>query len=298
MKRSCPASDDLLRDELGELTSNRSAELRAHCDQCGICGSERDRLRGTLGDLRGLPARNSDATPGGSFVAAVVARVRLAEPEPERGRGARSGRGWTGPEVGVGVGVGAMAIAAVVLLGLPGLRLGKRSGLGGVSVDPMGHPGGVFTARGGTARAERLRAEVLLVRDGKLSPVSGQDLRASDAFAVRVTNASERTVHLMAFGRDAAGDVHWLYPSYRDPRTNPRSVAIPGGTKDRVMGELVQPASPAAGPLQLVTVVSLEPLDVKEVEARLSTRKPATPVADLFPGAITIESMARWEANP
>ena len=53
-----------------------------------------------------------------------------------------------------------------------------------------------------------------------------------------------------------------------------------------MLDEVVQPDAPATGPLRLVTLVSREPLTVKDVESRLATRPPASAIVTLFPGAI------------
>jgi hypothetical protein len=277
---SCPDEDGLLRDELGELTVNRSAAVRAHIDSCEACARQRVSLRQVLGDLRDAGDAGRDAE---AFVAGVEAAARrVGAPRPAGGMRPRAR--WAG----LGVAVVAAAAAAVALVPA-GLRLGARRPEAGDGVP------GTVTARGGAAAA-RLGAEVLLVRDGRLGPVAGQAVGRSDALAVRVTNLSGRTVHLMAFGRDAAGDVHWLYPGYRDERANPSSVAIASGVQDRLLDEVVQPDAPAAGPLRLVTLVSEQPLTVKEVEARLAKAAPAptAALAGLFPGAVTREWTARW----
>jgi hypothetical protein len=156
---------------------------------------------------------------------------------------------------------------------------------------------GTLAARGRPTReAARLAADVWLVQGGQLHPLrAGQAVGETDALAVEVTNLSGRATHVMAFACDAAGDVHWLYPGYTDEATNPASVSIADGVKARVLEEVVQLVSPAAGPIRFVTLLSPTPLTVKDVEARVASGKRSVGLAPLFPGAMVREWVARWE---
>jgi hypothetical protein len=274
----CPSPDDLLRVELGELSVNKSTALRAHVDSCAACGATRAALRQLTDDLVGVSAPADDAQ---AFVARVEAAAR-AQPRPPAWA-AQPSWSW-----GRRAPVFALAAAALVLVPA-GLTIGLRSRLGGESAPPVV---GTVAARGRAAVAGRVAAEVLLVRDGRLQPLDGQTVCGAEALAVRVTNLSGRVVQVMAFGRDAAGDVHWLYPGYLDARTNPASVAIADGVKERVLDEIVQPEAPASGPMRFVTLLSSNPLKVKEVEARLAAADPAGGIARLFPDAVARESTA------
>jgi hypothetical protein len=115
---------------------------------------------------------------------------------------------------------------------------------------------------------------------------------------VRVKILSGPKMHLMAVARDVAGDVHWLFPMYREARTRPSSVPMADGIRERVLGEMVQPEGPSPGSLRVVTLLSTEALTVKDVEARLADRPPTSAVAPLFPGVVTAEWTARWTAEP
>jgi hypothetical protein len=208
------------------------------------------------------------------------------------------------PRLAFATGTLAAAAAAVWLVARP--HTDARPPASGAP-EPSQEPSitGTFTPRGAAAgertAGDRLSAEILLVREGRLQPLRGAAVRRSDALAVRVTNLSGSDAHVMAFAWDAAGDVHWLYPAYLDARTNPRSVPIAAGARDRLLGDVVQPDAPRAGPLRLVTLVAGRALTVKEVEARLAATpartRPTADIAALFPGVIAREWSARWEAD-
>src|SRR2546430_2469333 len=95
-------------------------------------------------------------------------------------------------------------------------------------------------------------------------------LRAMMADLRPAANANDDGPLFRAKVLAAASDVHWLYPAYRDERTTPRWVPIAAGSKPRLLGDVVQPEAPHAGPLRLVTLLAVSPLTVKDVEARLA----------------------------
>ena len=289
---SCPDSDTLLLDELGELPVNRRDALRGHVEACGRCLGERSGLRRMMADLGSSDGDGGARGDASAFTAGVLSAAR-STPQASRRPAQRrpiSRTAFAGT-------LAAAAVVAVWLVARPGPEVRPR-----ITREPEQPVAGTFAARGGSAASERLSAEILLVREGRLQPLAGAAVRKSDALAVRVTNLSGADAHVMAFAWDAAGDVHWLYPAYLDARTNPRSVPIPAGARDRLLNDVVQPDAPQAGPLRLVTLIAASPLTVKDVEARLGQTPPrqrrTTDVAGLFPGVIAREWSARWEANP
>jgi hypothetical protein len=289
---SCPSADTLLLDELGELPVNHREAVRAHVDGCRRCLAERTALQATMADLRSSRADDDGSPFSARVVAAARSMPQAPRAIPRRGR-ARA------PFL-----TAALAAAIVVAVWLvPRRGADVRPKIVDEVSDETERPiAGTLAARGGPSSGERLSAEILLVRDGRLLPLAGRAMRKSDALAVRVTNLSDSDMHVMAFAWDAAGDVHWLYPAYLDERTNPRSVPIAAGSKPRLLGDVVQPDAPHAGPLRLVTLFAVSPLTVKDVEARLAQmparQRRTAEMAALFPGVIAREWSARWEGEP
>ena len=288
---SCPDRDTLLLDELGELPVNGRQALRAHIESCGRCLDERSALRRVMASLRPAEAVMMEASGDETaFSARLLAAVSVTPQErrpPERR--------WHLRRTAVTGTLAAAAMGAVWLWVSPRANVRPPA-----SEERAQRVAGTFVARGAPAAAgERLSAEILLVHGGHLQPLAGAAVRRSDALAVRVTNLSGTEAQVMAFAWDAAGEVHWLYPAYLDARTNPRSVPIAAGARDRLLDDVVQPDAPHAGPLRLVTLGPPRPLTVMVDEAR----RPSTPagqrrtadIASLFPHVIAREWSARWE---
>lgn len=258
---NCPSEDSLLLDQLGELSVNDSRSLREHVDMCGACQARRTHLTKIFDDVKAVAGAHSAGDE------AFAKRVKQAIRAPQAPVAARR-RAWP-----------VLALAAMLAL-VPSLWGALR-----------GSGAGVFSARGSQSSGIS-QAEILLARGGKLLALSGQTLGPSDALGVRVTNTSSRTLHLLAFVRDRAGEIHWLYPAYGDASHNPSAVAIPAGTRTHLLNELVTPDGPASGPLRLVSVLLPTPLTVREAEARLA--RGDDPVTR-FPEAIVRLWDATWE---
>ncbi len=285
----CPSDDDTMAHELGELTVNRSREQEAHMAACPRCRERRAQLRELLADLaaprsvasrpvasRQLASRQDDErgqhADGERFVARVMGAIGSGRASPARSPMRMS---WF-----------TLAAAAAVVT-VP-LALTLRS-------DDV--PVGTFTARGGPAASATVSAEVLVVRNDRLAPVANERLGAQDSLAVRVTNTTESTQHLMVFGRDAAGELHWIYPAYTSAAEDPSSVAVPPGTRAQLLAEVVEPDQPVSGRFVVMTVFSRTPLRVKAVEQRLAGQTDAatrTSVGKLFPDARVEVVSAVW----
>jgi hypothetical protein len=254
----CVDDASLMREELGELTANQSAALRAHLADCPRCQRKQVGVRTLVADLAQVATARAGVDDA-AFAARVGQAIRGATPVPRAARRIR----WPW-----------WAAAAVAVLLPTAFFLGGHGPWRQATM-------GTFTARGGDPRVAT--AEALLVRDGKLLALAGQRFRPTDALAVRVKNHGLRSIHVLAFARDGAGEVHWLYPAYRHVGENPFAVEIPAGANPHLLPDLVAPEAPAPGPLVVVTVLLERPIAVKEAEARLA--KTPDPGA-AFPGAL------------
>jgi hypothetical protein len=183
----CIGEDELVRAELGELTLNRLREVDAHVEGCSHCGQVRSEIRGLVMDLGRVPTPADDQ----HFVDRVMA-ARSTRPAPARPRFA----------------LPAFAAAAVMVVAV---------GVAAISASLRGREE-TWTARGQAADppTHTPSAEILIVRDKKVLPLSGQTLSSTDAFAVRTVNRLREARYLAAFALDAAGAVHWIFPEYTD----------------------------------------------------------------------------------
>jgi hypothetical protein len=268
---NCPNQDSILLDQMGELTVNESQSLRAHLTTCSACQAHQREAQRLLADV----AVVASATGSDTFTQRLQHAIRVPSFVPPKRRQPPS---W-------------LILAATFVLLPTALILQSHFKLEDEAT--TSDPPGIFIARGGPSNGVYVNAEVLLVRNGKLNPLKGQWLRASDALAVRVSNPTQHPVHLLAFARDAAHEIHWLYPAHIHSDGNPMAVVIAPGTKDRLMEEVVEPENPASGPMRIVTVAMPTSLTVKQAETRL-TKATDHELAELFQGAIVQQWQVTW----
>ena len=265
---SCDRYDDLARYEAGALLVSDADALDRHVSTCAECNAERSVLRKTLADLK---SGNGAAEP---FVARVLTSIRAESISPRAGHRAFALRPWL-------LAAACLALVAGLTQHAPKMR-------------------GTFQARGGSAETlPPAHAGVILFRGGRLQPIPRAGLTTHDAFAVTITNKTSDTHYLLAFGVDARGEVHWLYPEYRVGAPSPAAVAVPPGTPDNHMLEqFVAPEAVASGPFRVVTVMAKQTMDVRDIEARLARQKHDEPVSSLFPSASVREWRSHWSTTP
>lgn len=259
----CPVDELELGGLLdGELTENRARQLREHLAACAACGARMNHLAALAARLRAPVPEALDA----DFVNEVDRRLDAidrpaAAPAPPR-------RATRRPLV-LALSTLAVATAAVTLVMVPRGRIGSE-----------------FTPRGGDSpwHARVFTSLAVVPRGGAESPpppiVAGTLLHPGEGIAVTARNDnSDLPVYLMVFAVDAKAEVHWIVPAWSDPAQNPRSVLLPpGGSLPAPAGRT--PEAPAAGRLQLMSLLSRAALDVRSVEALLRARRPLAAAND------------------
>ncbi len=271
----CIGEDDLIRAELGDLTLNQARDVDAHVGACSHCANVRDEIRALTSDLGRLP------TPGEGE--RFVERVMAAR--PSRTDSARRRH----------FGIPAFVAAAVVLLAAGSVTFVASTRGRNEAFSARGHKGAT------NARSRAPSAEVLVLRNGRLLPVSEQTLSSTDAFAVRYANPMRETRFLAAFAVDATGAVHWIFPEYTDVASNPSSIPLAPTEDERLLPQVVAPDKPAPGPMHVLTMITREPTPVKQIEKALQNAgaevPAARPLARAYPDAIVREWSCSWDGR-
>jgi hypothetical protein len=234
MNGACPPHDELWRLLDGELSENRAAAVRAHVARCPACAAAQAALRARLERIDApVPG-----VPSADAVRAVLARAQAGAPAARPRR------------------------PSLLLLAAPLVAAAAAA----LAVVALRSPPEPFTPRGGeVAWVELVGVELWTVEPLRLVEPGA---RISDAAALvaRYRNASAAPAHLLAFGIDGRGEVHWLYPAFLDGRTDPPAVVLPPRSAAPLADGAVLSEVPA-GSLQLVTLVSPQPLHVRSIEA-------------------------------
>jgi hypothetical protein len=245
----CPSRAEWLRQVDGEVTANRAAELDAHRGTCVACRSERDALAALVRDLR-APA----GPPGPWMVARVMAHLdRAVPPAPARR--------W--PLAAV--------IAAAAAVGLAVIAWPSASG--------------DFQSRGiGGARGiDRVAGIELYALGGALDPLGDRAVVTSaTAYVGSYRNLGSRAAYALVFAIDSTRELHWLYPAFTDPASDPEAVSLGTARDPTLLAESVALDHPSPGALTFVIVVDDHPLHVSDIER-------------LRPEARTVAALrARW----
>lgn len=242
----------------GEVSANRSAEMERHAAACRQCARHFEETRALLADVAAsLP---SDA---GS-----VARVmRALDEAPAASTRTRS---WHSFALGALAGGALVAAAAAVLFFVSG---------------PTDQPG-TFVARGSGADATLERNVGIEIHADGAPVVDGRRLAADAPLTASVRNLfHDRRVYMLLFAIDARGDVHWIFPGYTDPATDPQAIALPRADRDTPLGESVVFDRPAPGLLRIVVVLSFERLRVSHIETTAPTDRDPDALRDRWPDA-------------
>lgn len=257
---SCPSHGEWLSLVDGEATENRAVELRAHAAGCSRCAQEIAMQRQLVRDLAAPVPVSADAG------ATVMRRIERVEPP-----GRRLGwRGWalTG---------GALAAAAVVAF---------------LILPPTGIDRGIFRARGHRVPwTQKVGVEVWAIESSPRKLEGGAVLSPSTAMVASYHNVDAAAAYLMVFALDARGEIHWAYPGFEDAKTDPVAVRLEPLQMNRVLPDSVMLDDLLAGPLDLVTIVSREPLRVSRIESLSVSERSVASLRTRFSSA-RIESMS------
>ena len=246
MSAVCPTSTDWLRLLDGEVTRNEEPRLRAHLAGCAACQKTVAELKQLAGDLA-APLPRVAAEGSVDSVMQAIAEGRAAQL-------AAAPRKPTFAVWGGALGLAAAATLTLFLFRGDGVR-----------------PGPEFGARGGAATDELARRVgiALYAPFAKHTRLhDGSQVGARTAFTAAYRNVEDkRAVYLLSFGVDSRGEIHWLYPAYTQPNSDPEAIRLPFSANETALAESVVLEQPALGKLRLFSIVTTEPVRVSAIES-------------------------------
>jgi hypothetical protein len=238
----CPATEEWTRKLDGEVTANRAAAMDDHASSCKPCSATVDELEQLVGDI---------AHPVTADGEAVVDRVMRAIDGGAEVTPIRRPMRWLYPVAG------ALAAAAVLTVFVT-----TRSS--GTSQTDRG----TFQARGGGDDATPLQRNVgLVVSAGGIALGEGQTVSAAAKYTAAYNNLmDDEAVYAMVFAVDSARDVHWLYPAFIDPATDPAGIRLERVQVETAFDDGAILDEPATGPMRVFTLFSTSPVHVSLIE--------------------------------
>jgi len=263
MKTACPSHLEWLSLVDGEATENRAGELRTHASGCSQCAQELEKQRQLMRDLAAPVPVSAGA------VAAVMRRL-------ENGRSPARRFGWHGWTLAGG----ALAVAAAAAF---------------LIVPATGTHEGLFSARGHRVPwTQKVGAEVWAIDGPNLhSPhklEAGSVLSPATAIVASYHNIDAAAAYLLVFAIDAQGEIHWAYPGFENPKTDPEAVRLEPLQIKKVLPDSVMLDELPAGPVEFVTFIAREPLHVSNIESLPMLERSVANLRGRFPTA-RIESL-------
>jgi hypothetical protein len=241
MNTPCPSNQEWLSLLDGEATENRAIELRAHAEACPRCAPELALQRQLLCDLAAPVPVSADA------IQSVMRSLEQVE-QPEH----RSPwRVWA-------LAAGALAVVVAVIVIAPS----------------TGRDPGVFRARGHAVPwARKVGVEVWAIEPSphKLEP--GAAFSPATAIVASYHNLDVVAAYLLVFARDARGEIHWAYPGFEDPKSDPAALRLEPAQMHKVLPDSVVFDDLPPGPVDLVTLISREALHVSQIESLPSSER-------------------------
>jgi hypothetical protein len=98
----------------------------------------------------------------------------------------------------------------------------------------------------------------------------GDVLSPGDGLSFMLYNRSHEEARFLLFAVDAERSVHWFYPAFLAPGTDPTSPVLAAAPEVVPLPEGVTPDHPASGDFQVVAVFAPEELRVQQVEQILT----------------------------
>ncbi len=253
MTTTCPNPDAWFRLLDGEATRNEESSLREHLADCSACQRALRAEEELLSDVRAPLAERPDSLMEDRVMAAV-ARSEVAPPRR---------RGW-------------MGVGAVVLVASLVVAVGLRS-----RTDDEG-----LQARGGVPTDPLLRRVGVQVLSGEVEVRDGAALITSAPLSIVYRNLeTSRPVFVMAFVVDAVEDVHWIFPAFTDPKSDPSALALATSSRAQRLPESTVLEAPALGAARVVVLTSYERRRVSEIEALSPADRTPVALASRFPDA-------------
>jgi hypothetical protein len=264
---TCLTDEQILRLADGDVAPNQAAKLEDHLAQCARCRAAQSLLETTLGHLR-APLVEVDVK---ASVTALAAKLAAGGALADRGPRSRM-------PLLAGAGAALMAAAVMLVALRPGASRLDR---------------GELTARGRASSPSLSRSVGFSVYADNDRIVNGATVSSATVYRGSYRNFVGVPVYALVFAVDAAGEVHWLYPSYDQPGGDPTSVVLPptnAASPETRLAESVVLEAPVLGPLRVVTVLTTSPVAVSQIESQRADDLSSGALRSRWPEAVVRET--------
>lgn len=247
----CLTDEEIVQWVDGGVAENESGRLRSHLDACGVCLARVASLRTLIAGIGAPVALDEEA-----HVKQIIEALPPLSAEEANARSAS-----TPSESSFMRKLRARQNLFTAVALAAGIALFVRSNVSTERVEE-------FQARG-DANGVLSHDVGVTVRtvEGKGPVLDGAIVSKTAKFFASYRNIGKAAAYAMVFVQDTKGELHWLYPEFVDPKTDPESIVLPKAERETPLSEGAQFEDLAVGEGTLLTVRSRSKLRVSEVEA-------------------------------
>jgi len=259
-RTQCPSEDELSRLVDSDLTPEDAGRVTEHLGRCQSCCEQVKELRSLVEDIGKAAVNDFDVT---AHVRDVMRRIEQPQPQQKRSR----------------VVTRVAAIAALAAsVGLITQVIGSRN----VSMP------GSWQARGnssGESLSRDVGVQVYTLTQSLQPLLPGDTIAPNAALTAGFRNLGHATAHVLLFAIDSRNAVHWIMPKYTRADENPVATELTQSLHEHLLSTSVVFDDIAQGPMRVVTLVSLRPVRVSQVESLTESELTSASLVSHFSGA-------------
>ena len=259
-RTQCPSEDELSRLVDSDLTPEDAGRVTEHLGRCQSCREQVKELRALVEVIGKAAVNDFDVT---AHVRDVMRRIE--QPRPQQKRPRVIARLATISALAASVGLITQVLAS------------RRASMPGT-----------WQARGnssGESLSRDVGVQVYTLTESLQPLLSGDTIAPNAALTAGLRNLGHATAHVLLFAIDSRNAVHWIMPKYTRVDENPVAPELTRSLHEHLLPTSVVFDDIAPGPMRVVTLVSLRPVRVFQVESLTESELTSASLVSHFSGA-------------
>jgi len=164
---------------------------------------------------------------------------------------------------------------------------------------PAPEGGGTLAPRGGEVEwARKVGVEIWAIEAPLRRIAPDSTFSPGTPLVATYSNVDSSPAWLLAFALDATNEVHWLYPAFLDPASDPVAVRLEPSVVQRTLPDSAVLEGLPLGPVRFVVLVAREPIRISDIERLAPAEREPDRLRARWPRARIDVVPARAEPDP